>query len=57
MVRAYRDAKKYSRNPSEKRHFTLNNTAGPLTTRKWEENPYSGVKKEETRRVEMTEEI
>lgn len=35
----------------------LSNMAGPSTTRKWEETPYSGVKKEETRSVEMTEEI
>ena len=57
MVRAYRDAKKYYGNPSEKRCFMPNTMVGLSTTKKWEETPYSGVKKEETRSVEMTEEI
>ena len=57
MARAYRDTKKYYGNLMEKRHFTPSNTAGPSMTRKWEETPYSGVKKEETRSIEMTEEI
>ena len=44
MVRAYRDTKKYYGNPSEKRCFTPNNTAGPSMTRKQQETPYLGVK-------------
>ena len=57
MARAYRDTKKYYGSPLEKRHFTPNNTAGPSTIKKQEETPYSGIKKEETRSMEIMEEI
>lgn len=57
MARAYRDAKKYYGNPTKKRCFTPNNMAGPPMTRKQEETPYPGIKKEETRSVETMEEI